>query len=150
MIDSISSFFSSNDGLHISLKVTEMSSFAIFRNFVAMEQGPEDLVSSSAPIISLISFGVVGAIKNESSILFFRYMVGFLGFLGISSSKLGPALVKNSLNVFAIPLLEVVCLSFYTSGEICDPVLLFIYIISLIHFHVFFILLKFSRKYCWQ
>ena len=44
-----------------------MSSFAIFRTFVGMEQGPEDVVPSNAPIISLISFGVVGAIKNVVS-----------------------------------------------------------------------------------
>ena len=64
-------FFSGKPLLQISLKVKEMSSFAIFRNLVGMEQGPEDLVSSSTHIISLISFGVVGVIKNESSILFF-------------------------------------------------------------------------------
>ena len=61
-----------------------MSSFAIFRNCVGMEHGLEDLVPFSAPAISLISFGVVGALNNEYSNLFFRYMVGFRGFLGVS------------------------------------------------------------------
>ena len=63
---------SSKDELHISVKVTEISCLAIFRNSVGIEQGPSDLVSSRTPIISLSSLGVVGAIKNDSGTLFFR------------------------------------------------------------------------------
>ena len=44
--------------LHMSLKVKEMCSLAIFNSLIGTDEGPDDLESSSEEIISLISLGV--------------------------------------------------------------------------------------------
>ena len=53
----------------MSLKVNDNSLLATFNSLVSIVQGPEDLFSSSVLIKSLISFGLVGAVKKEYGIL---------------------------------------------------------------------------------
>ena len=43
---------------YMSLKVKEMCSLAIFNSLIGIDEGPDDLESSSEEIISLISLGV--------------------------------------------------------------------------------------------
>ena len=47
---------SSKDKLQISLKFIEISLLTNFKNFIGIEEGPEDLVSSRELIISHISY----------------------------------------------------------------------------------------------
>ena len=56
-----------NDVLQISLKIGDKLSFASFKNLVGILDGPEDFLSSKVEIMSLISFGEDGEIKNDYS-----------------------------------------------------------------------------------
>ena len=47
-----------NEVLNMSLKVKEMCSLDIFNSLIGIDEGPDDLESSSEEIISLISLGV--------------------------------------------------------------------------------------------
>ena len=57
------------DVLQMLLNGNYNSFLASFNKLVGMEQGPDDFDSSSEPIMSLISWGLVGAIKKECVIL---------------------------------------------------------------------------------
>ena len=58
-----------NEVFHISLKVKEMCSLAIFNSLIGIDEGPDDLESSSEEIISLISLGVEWYNDIEEGIL---------------------------------------------------------------------------------
>ena len=64
------------DVLQMSLKDNDNSFLTSFNILLGIEQGPDDLCSSSVLIISQISFGLVGTIKKEYGILGPRQHLG--------------------------------------------------------------------------